>query len=133
VVAPVLRLLSGRAGWGTIENAYQGALREIHDGHPDDAITDAATALQEALVRVGCEGNALGPLIDSAKKKGLLAPHDQTLGTGIAKILDWVSADRSEMGDGHKGASKANRDDAWLSAHVVGAVILRLAGSPRQS
>jgi hypothetical protein len=25
VVAPVLRLLSGRAGWGTIENAYQGA------------------------------------------------------------------------------------------------------------
>lgn len=131
VVAPVLRLLSGRPGWDKVESAYQDALREISDNKPGDAITDAGTALQEALVTLGCTGNALGPLAKDARKKGLLAPHDETLNDAIQKIIDWVSADRSTTGDAHK-ASQATRDDAWLAVHVVGALILRLAGgSPR--
>jgi hypothetical protein len=126
VIAPTLRLLSGRPGWEDVEKAYQRALEEISDGHPDDAITDAGAALQEALVKLGCEGNALGPLIASGLKKRLFAQHD-------AKLLSWASADRSELGDGHQGASPATRHDAWLAVHVVGAIILRLTGPTRSS
>ena len=126
VVSPVLRLLSGRNGWEHIEVSYQKALREISEGHPDDAITDAATALQDALTLLGCDGNALGPLISDAKKRNLIAAHD-------APVLHWVSADRSETGDGHH-KSDASIEDAWLTVHVVGALILRLAtGGPRVS
>ena len=41
--------------------------------------------------------------------------------------MHWVSADRSEMGDSHKAETTLTRDDAWLTVHVVGALILRLA------
>jgi hypothetical protein len=119
IVAPTLRLLSGRTGWDAVETAYQNALREIGQD-PADAITDAGTALQEAFTILGCKGNALGPLADDARKIGLLAPYD-------GKIIDWVSADRSGKGDAHN-ATPAGRDDAWLAVHVVGALILRLAG-----
>jgi hypothetical protein len=123
VVAPTLRLLSGRAGWDKVEDAYQKALKEI-GVDPADAITDAGTALQEALAQLGCKGNALGPLGDDARKRGLLTPYD-------AKLVDWVSADRSGKGDAHN-ATPATRDDAWLAVHVVGALILRLAGDPNR-
>lgn len=130
VVAPTLRLLSGRPGWDKVESAYQDALREISQNNPGDAITDAGTALQEALKLLGCDGNSLGLLAKSARSKGILAPHDATLNDAVQKIIDWVSADRSETGDAHK-ASTATRDDAWLAVHVVGALLLRLAGNPR--
>jgi AbiJ N-terminal domain 4 len=130
VVAPALRLLAGRPEWAAIETAYRKAIDEIADGEPDDAITDAGTALQEALTLLGCDGNALGPLIGSARTKGLLAQHDSTLADGIAKIMHWVSADRSQLGDGHH-TSSATRADAWFTVHVVGALILRLAEGPR--
>lgn len=133
VVAPVLRLLPGRPDWGKVEAAYQAALREISEGNPADAITDAGTALQEALTLLGCQGNALGSLIKSAKSKGLLAPHDSQLTQGIERIANWVAADRSESGDSHKASTAITRDDAWLTVHVVGALVLRLAaGSPRK-
>lgn len=132
VVEPSLRLLSGRASWHKVEAAYQDALREIAGGSPADAITDACTALQEALTLLGCEGNALGKLVKSAKSKGLLAPHDSQLTEGIQKIADWVAADRSESGDSHKASTGVTRDDAWFTVHVVGALILRLAGGSRK-
>jgi hypothetical protein len=126
IVAPVLRLLSGRPEWDSVEASYQKALKEISDGHPDDAVTDAATALQDTLTLLGCEGNALGPLIADARKKGLIAGHD-------APVFNWVSADRSQTGDGHH-KSNANTQDAWLAVHVVGALVLRLVtGGPRPS
>ncbi|HEV2070575.1 MAG TPA: hypothetical protein VGR26_12345 [Acidimicrobiales bacterium] len=131
VVEPTLRLLPGRRGWDKVEAAYQAALREISSGNPADAITDAGTALQEALMLLGCQGNALGSLIKSAKSKGLLAPHDSQLTDGIEKIAHWVSADRSESGDSHKASTGVTRDDAWFTVHVVGALIVRLAGGPR--
>jgi hypothetical protein len=126
VVAPTLRLLSGRAGWDAVEEAYHDALEEIAK-NPGDAITDAGRALQTALELLGCEGNSLGPLVKSARKKGLLAGHDERL---LEAVVDWVSADRSEKGDAHKSAS-VSRDDAWFTVHVVGAVLLRLVGEPR--
>ena len=127
VVAPVLRLLSGRSGWDGAEGSYQKALEEISSGHPDDAITDAGTALQEALSVLGCKGDSLGPLIKDAKSKGLLAPHDAELDSAIVGVMDWVSADRSQSGEAHH-QSAATTDDAWLIVHIVGALILRLVG-----
>jgi hypothetical protein len=121
VVAPVLRLLSGRKGWDRIEAAYQDALREVSQNNPDDAITDAGRALEDALTTLGCSGNSLGPKITDAVKRGLIASHD-------APVLHWVSADRSQRGDAHPGPNPT-RDDAWLTIHVVGALILRLASS----
>jgi hypothetical protein len=129
-VAPTLRLLSGRGGWEKVEAAYQDALRELADGKPADAITDAATALQEALVALGCKGNALGSLAKSARGKGLLAPHDVPMIDMVEKLIDWVSADRSAKGDAHQ-ATQPSLEDGWLMVHIVGALILRLAGPRR--
>lgn len=126
VVEPVLTLLGGQPGWAKVESAYQDALQELARGEPGDSITDAGTALQEALVFLGCDGNALGPLIKSARTKGLLAPHDSPMVDAIDKLLSWVSADRSVKGDAHN-AVKPAREDAWLTVHVVGALLLRLS------
>ncbi|MGY1857535.1 hypothetical protein [Modestobacter sp. SYSU DS0290] len=131
VVEPTLRLLSGRRGFEGAEKAYKEALEEISHGKPADAITDAGTALQETLTSLGCEGNALGPLTKSARKKGLLAPHDGPMTEAVEKLMHWVSADRSTTGDAH-GATSPSTEDAWLIVHLVGALVLRLAaGLPR--
>jgi hypothetical protein len=94
IVEPVLRLLGDLSGWEEVETTYQKALREI-GVDPGDAITDATTALQVTLTKLGCKGNSLGPLSQSAIKMGLLASHDKNL-------LDWLSADRSSTGDAHQ-------------------------------
>ena len=122
VVVPALTLLAGRKGLEGAETAYQQALGELHNGSPDDAITDAATALQETLVALGCRGNSLGPLASSATNKGVINAYDK-------KIVDWVSADRSTKGDTHN-AEPASREDAWFTVHIVGALILRVATGP---
>ena len=84
VVAPALRLLIGDK-YAKAHSAYLEAVKEI-PASPANAITDAGTALQEVLTSLGCEGNALGPLIKSARKRGLLASHDETLGAGVEKL-----------------------------------------------
>ena len=131
IVEPTLRLLAGSRKWHGSEAAYQDALRELSSGHADDAITDAGRALQETLSALGCEGNALGPLLASARKKGLLGSHDQVLTQALANVVDWASADRSAMGDAHV-ASEAKQPDAWFAVHVIGALILRLTHGPRK-
>lgn len=131
VVASALRLLAGRAGWEDVEAAYQDALAEIADNGPADAIAPSPTQVgrsQEALGAVVAKGNALGPAGQGRQKQGILGRHDETLTDGIAKIVDWVSADRSERSEAHKSGSD-DRADAWLAVHVVGALILRLADS----
>lgn len=122
VVEPALRLLID-SGFTKAHDAYLDALKEITAGKPGDAITDAGTALQETLTALGCSGSALGPLIDDAVRRGILAPHDK-------KIADWVSADRSTTGDAHHH-SAATVADAWLTVHVTGALIVRLADPDR--
>jgi hypothetical protein len=129
VVAPTLRLLAGRPELADVEEGYQGALKEI-GSNPADAITDAGRALQAMLTVIGCVGNSIGAQLKDARRKNLLAPHDATLSAGIEKIIDWVSADRSERGDTHK-AVNVTPEDAWFAVHVVGALILRLAEGRR--
>jgi hypothetical protein len=126
VVEPALRLLSGRTGFESAEAAYQAALKELGAGEAADAITDAARALEQVLIALGCTGNALGPLLVSARSRMLLAGHDTPMGEVVLRAAKWVSADRGVMGDAH-GAAARTRDDAWLTIHVVGALILRLA------
>jgi len=131
VVRPVLTLLGNRGDLARVEAAYGAALAEIANGSPADAITDAGTALQETLVSLGAQGNALGPLIASGKKQGLFAGHDGPLVKSIEGAMHWASADRSESGDAHH-TSQASVQDAWLTVHIVGALILRLTtGLPR--
>ena len=127
IVAPTLRLLARSDGrWQSVEKAYRASLDELARGKGADAITDAGTALQEALEVIGARGNSLGPLIKSARQKGLLAAHDQPMLDALVRLVEWVSADRSQMGDSHH-ADAAHTDDAWLTVHVVGALILRLS------
>lgn len=130
VVAPTVRLLSGRTGFAAVEQAYQDALKELTQGNARDAITDAGTALQQALQAVGCQGKTLGALITDARKRGLLSGHDRPLTDAILKAAEWAAADRNTLGDAHN-VSEATRDDAWLMVHVVGALILRLTAGPR--
>jgi hypothetical protein len=130
IVQPVLRLLASRPGWDLVEKAYQKGLVELHDGHPDDAITDAAVALEEALAIHGCTGNNLSKKMASAKAKGVLAPQDSPLADALSKIGAWIEAERSTSGDAHN-ARPAAPQDGWLVVHIVGALIKRLAEGPR--
>ncbi|WP_439380521.1 hypothetical protein [Amycolatopsis lexingtonensis] len=132
VVSPALKLLAGESKFEKVEKAYQDALEEISRGKPEDAITDAGTALQEMLELLGCKGNALGPLIKSAKSQGLLTGHDTKLADALEAAMSWVSADRSTTGDAHS-AAKAEVGDAWLTVHVVGALLLRLADDKKRT
>lgn len=129
-VEPALRLLH-QSKFVSADKAYRDALEELAQGKAGDAITDAGTALQQTLTTLGCEGNQLGDLIRSAKKKGLLGPHDDLLAQAIDKALNWVAADRSQMGDAHQ-ATAASREDAWLIVHIVGAMIVRLASGEKR-
>ena len=132
VVEPVLTLLSKRPGWGDIETSYQQALKHLLAGDAGSAITSAGTALQDSFVRVGCKGNQLGDLIRDAKKRGFLSSHDAKLTGAIQDIAHWVSSDRSTMGNAHH-ASNATEADAWLTVHVVGALILRLSSESQRT
>ena len=131
VVAPTLRLLGSDPTWHNVELSYRNALEELSKGDAADAVTDAGTALQEALTTRGADGKSLGPLIKSARSKGILAAHDAPMLDAIERVLNWVSADRSNTGDSHN-AAPARIEDAWLIVHVVGALILRIStGSDR--
>lgn len=127
IIEPVLALTTGDARYSNVEKAYQAALRELKPGgSPSDAITDAATSLQEMLEALGARGNALGSLLADLRKRQLLSPYDSKLAEAINALGDWVSADRSSRGDAHH-VREASRDDAWLAVRVAGALILRLA------
>jgi hypothetical protein len=131
VVEPTLVLLHGKQEFANAERAFRDALEELTAGKPDDAITDAGTALQEALTALGCKGNKLGDLIKDAKNTGWFGPRDSPLADSIAKIHNWVAAERN-AGEAHR-VSEATKDDAWFVVHVVGAAIVRLAAGPRIS
>jgi nucleotide-binding universal stress UspA family protein len=131
VTLPAIQLLHGRADLRLAETAYMDALREIADGKPADAITDACVALQETLTVLGATGPTLKAQLTAAKTKtALLTGRDQPLLDGISRFVEWASAERNSNSDAHK-VTAAVLDDAWLMVHVVGALILRLAGAPR--
>jgi hypothetical protein len=123
VVAPTLYLLHSQPRFAAAEQAYQDALREIRNRDAGDAITDAGTALQGALKAPGCDGNALGDQLKSAKKKGLVRGTDTPL---TDAVIQWVAAQRN-AGEAHTAGHDFTMSDAWMIVHVVGALIIRLA------
>ena len=131
LVEPALRLIHD-VRFARVDAAYRKALEELSRGDGADAVTDSGTALQELLTELGCEGNQLGDLIKSARKKRILAAHDASTLDSLEKAMHWVAADRSETGDSHY-ASDASREDAWLIVHIVGAFIVRLASGEKRS
>lgn len=131
VVAPVLYLLRSQPQFAAAETAYQNALKELRNRDPGDAITDAATALQEVLIALGCTGGALGDLISSARKKGLVAGADTPLTESIVKTVNWVATQRNQ-GEAHRAEHTMNMSDAWMVVHVVGALAIRLAEASTQ-
>ena len=78
------------------------------------------------LTALGCDGGALGDLVSSAKKKGLLTGADTPLTESIIKTVNWVAAKRNQ-GEAHRGDPDMNMSDAWMVVHVVGALVLRLS------
>ena len=129
VTVPALTLLGGDAKYHDAEIAYQEALSEIENEKPDNAITDAARALEVTLEVLGCSGNSLGKKLTNAREHGLLGNHDSQLREAMMRIGSWVAADRAQKGDTHPGGI-ATIDDAWLIVHIVGALILRLSRNP---
>ena len=119
VVVPALRLLSDDPLFQPSERAFKKAIREIQEGEPDDAITDAATAVQEMLVSLGAPKTTVSRGIKWAIGAGLLAPYDTNLGS-------WIEADRSGEGDAHN-SKPTTVEDAWLTVHIAGALIVRLS------
>ena len=97
VVEPTLYLLHSDPKFASAERAYQKALAELRERDAGDAITDAATALQEVLKALGCSGNALGDLLTSAKKLGLVRNTDSPL---TSAIINWVATQRNH-GEAH--------------------------------
>ena len=132
VVAPTLYLLNCQPRFAGSEKAYQNSLRELRNGDAADAITDAATTLQEILTALGCEGNVLGALIKSAKKKGLFGGADVPLSESIVRAAEWVAAQRNN-GEAHRGDPGLDISDAWTVVHVVGALAIRLSESDTRS
>lgn len=129
ITKPTSGLLSSNPNFTKVSRAFEKALTELgQNDDPGDAITDAATALQEMFRALGIEGGSIGRQINEAKKKGLLTPWDAPLVDIIDKAAHWVEAERSNNGDAHHDASDAQRDNAWLTIHIVGALILRLSG-----
>ena len=130
LVEPALRLIHD-ARFARVDATYRKALEELSKGDGADAVTNSGTALQELLTGLGCDGNQLGDLIKSARKKQILAAHDASTLDSLEKAMHWVAADRSETGDSHY-ASDASREDAWLIVHIVGAFIVRLASGGKR-
>ncbi|TGB36975.1 hypothetical protein [Mycolicibacterium peregrinum] len=126
VIAPTLHLLHSQPRFAGAETAYQNSLKELRNRDAGDAITDAAKALQEVLIGLGCTGGALGDLLNSAKKKGLLSGADTPLTESIVKTINWVAAKRNQ-GEAHRGDHQMNMSDAWMLVHVVGALAIRLS------
>lgn len=130
VVEPAIRLVYGDPRLEADQIAYMNALRQISQGDAPNAITDAGTALQESLKALGAEGKVLGDQLKDARKRDLLPGRDSPLLGSVLKAMEWVASERNQNGDGHN-VTDATLDDAWLIVHVVGALIVRLAGSPR--
>ena len=126
VVAPTLYLLHSQPRFAAAEKAYQKALDELRHRDPGDAVTDAGTALQDVLKAQGCSGNALGDLLKSARKTGLVKGSDTALTEAIEGAVRWVAAQRND-GEAHRGDADITMSDAWAVVHIVGALIIRLS------
>jgi len=79
---------------GSVETAYRDALNEL-GSQSRNAITDATTALQQALELRHCDGE----LTWRSREVCCRSQRSNTLPT--SKLIDWANADRGFEGDAH--------------------------------
>ncbi|OBI16006.1 hypothetical protein A5714_11605 [Mycobacterium sp. E2462] len=125
VVEPTTRLLHSQPHFSQVEIRYQDALRELRAGYPDDAITDAAAALEDMLLALGCTGNSLTELLKCAKQTGLLRASDAKFTSVLSQTIEWVK-DVRNAGEAHGGDTNYSMSDAWMLVHILGALTIRL-------
>ncbi|MFD5276832.1 hypothetical protein ACFWIX_04645 [Pseudarthrobacter sp. NPDC058362] len=86
--------------------------------------------MQETFKALGIPGKVLGDQIKAVRSSGQLAGRDAPMLESVVKAMEGVASERNQNGDGHN-VTDASLDDAWLIVHVVGVLIVRLAGTPR--
>ena len=125
VVKPASVLLEADARFGKASSAFQTAINRLSENHPDVAITDAGTAVQEFFRALGVNGNSLSDQLNVAQKAGIISAYDRTL---LKPFTDWLNADRSTRGNAHHhNEGDVTKGDAWLAIHVAGALMVRLS------
>ncbi|WP_419850519.1 hypothetical protein [Candidatus Poriferisocius sp.] len=127
VVVPAITLLSGRSGFEDAERNYMDALTSIRESRFDDAVTDAASAVEVTLRIMGC-----GEATTTFEKRGSIAIERDLLASYDKRLLGWITATRGAEGDAHGRGAQTARADAWLVVHVAGALILRLVDGPNR-
>lgn len=132
VVKPASVLLDSDSRFGKASLAFQTAINRLSENHPDAAITDAGTAVQEFFRVLGASGNSLSDQLNAAQKAGIISAYDRTL---LKPFTDWLNADRSTRGNAHHhNEGDVTKGDAWLAVHVAGALMVRLSnGDPRDA
>jgi hypothetical protein len=130
VVQPALTLLANSPQFNVASEGFQSALNSLSHNREGEAVTMAATSLQEFFRGLGANGNSLPDQLNEAQKKGVITKADRSL---LKPLVDWMNADRSDHGTAHKVTNGAvTRDDAWLMLHVAAALMVRLSnGEPR--
>lgn len=125
LMQPTEAFLSNDERFSTAETAYMEASSSLAAGHYGQAITAAASALQDTLRAFGATGQTLASQINSARSRNLIMAHDAKLFEMVKMATDWLTADRSNRGNAH-GASSATRADAQLAIHIAASIMLRL-------
>lgn len=125
VVKPASVLLDSDTRFGKASAAFQTAINRLSENHPDAAITDAGTAVQEFFRALDVNGNSLSDQLNVAQKAGIISTYDRTL---LKPFTDWLNADRSTRGNAHHhNEGDVTKGDAWLAVHVAGALMVRLS------
>lgn len=125
VEQPLRAFIVNNPQFAAIDTKIAEALAELDAGKGADAITDAATALQQLLKELGYAGPALGEQIASARKGGLFAGVDHQLGEALLALSKWVASVRNQRGDAHPGP-EPDLADAQLVVRMVAVLVMRL-------
>jgi hypothetical protein len=121
---PLAALLAHDPALRAVDAKLQEALRELEQGRPADAVTDAGTALQMLFEHLGYSGKQLGEQIAAARKGGWLNGVNAPLAEALDAVARWVASIRNQRGDAHHGPDPDPRD-ADLVVRMVGLLLLR--------
>jgi hypothetical protein len=124
---PLNRFLLGRPDLAHIDAKLREAQEELDRGHPADAITDIAVALQQLFSEMGFDGKTLGEQVTAARQGGTFSGLDAKIGLATENLCDWVAAIRNQRSDSHP-ASPVDPADAEFAYRIVAALVLRFAG-----
>jgi hypothetical protein len=126
VYEPLAALFNNAKSFHKVESAYREAWKEFAEHRFSNAITDAATALQEMCESLGATQSQLSDQLKHLRNSGLLNSFDAPLVEAISKMISWAGGVRSQIGDTHR-VNDTSIEDARFFLAVIGALIIRLA------